>query len=83
MRGVATLRRSAGSNRPSWLSSAQDRCQACQVFGFQRKYIPALSRNDPPGSMARKAGLAREQEYFEKAWREDGRLALMHDLRPA
>jgi hypothetical protein len=61
----------------------QDRCQAWRVFSFQRRYIPALSRNNPPGSMARKAGLAREQEYFEKAWREDGRLALMHDLRPA
>jgi hypothetical protein len=56
---------------------------AWRVFGFQRKYILALSRNDPPGSMARKAGLAKEQETVEKAWREDGRFALMHDLTNA
>jgi hypothetical protein len=52
---------------------------AWRVFGFQRKYILALSRNDPPGSMARKAGLAKEQETVEQAW-QDGRFALMHDL---
>ncbi len=52
---------------------------AWQVFGFQRKYILALSRNDPPGSMAGKAGLAKERETVEQAW-QDGRFALMHDL---
>ena len=52
---------------------------AWRVFGFQRKYILALSRNDPPGSMARKAGLATEQATVEQAW-QDGQFALMHDL---
>jgi hypothetical protein len=53
---------------------------AWRVFGFERKYILALCRNDPPGSMARKAGLLAEIESAERAWKEGGQFAIMHDL---
>lgn len=53
---------------------------AWRVFGFERKYIIALSQNAPPGVMAGKEGLAAEREQVAQAWKEDGRFALLHDL---
>ena len=50
------------------------------VFGFQRRYILALCRNQPPGVMAGKKGLEAERARVEQAWKEDGQFALMHDL---
>ena len=53
---------------------------AWRVFGFERQYITALARNQSPGVMAGKLGLAAERARVEKAWKEDGQFALMHDL---
>jgi len=53
---------------------------AWRVFGFDRSHILALSRNQSPGVMAGKKGLARERETVEQAYTQDGRFALMHDL---
>jgi hypothetical protein len=53
---------------------------AWRVFGFERRYIIALSQNAPPGVMEGKEGLAAEREQVVWAWREDGRFALLHDL---
>lgn len=53
---------------------------AWRVFGFERRYIIALSQNAPPGVMAGKEGLGAEREQVARAWREDGRFALLHDL---
>lgn len=53
---------------------------AWRVFGFQRRYILALCRNDPPGIMAGKKGLVAERERAEQAWKDGGQFALMHDL---
>lgn len=53
---------------------------AWRVFGFQRRNILVRSRNDGPGPLAGKAGLARELAEIESAWRDDRQFALMHDL---
>lgn len=53
---------------------------AWRVFGYERRYILALCRNESPGVMAGKAGLAAERERVDQAWRDDGRFAIMHDL---
>jgi hypothetical protein len=53
---------------------------AWRVFGFHRPFILALCRNDPPGLMYGKAGLKAEREEVERAWKEDGAFALLHDL---
>ncbi|MET7869699.1 hypothetical protein [Streptomyces cyaneofuscatus] len=53
---------------------------AWRVFGFHRPFILALCRNQSPGPMYGKAGLAAEIEHFERACKEDGAFALLHDL---
>ena len=53
---------------------------AWRVFGFERRYITALARNQWPGLMAGKLGLAAERARVEQVLREDGQFALMHDL---
>lgn len=53
---------------------------AWRVFGFHRPSILALCRNDLPGPMYGKAGLAAERQRVEQAWKEDGAFALLHDL---
>jgi hypothetical protein len=53
---------------------------AWRVFGFERKYILALCRNAPAGVMAGKVGLGAERERVERAWKEDGQFAILHDL---
>lgn len=53
---------------------------AWRVFGFERRYILALCRNQSPGVMAGKDGLAAELDRVQRSWREDGQFALLHDL---
>ena len=53
---------------------------AWRGFGFERRYILALCRNEPPGVMAGKAGLAAERARVDQAWKEDGKFAILHDL---
>jgi hypothetical protein len=53
---------------------------AWRVFGFQRKTIIALCQNAPPGMMAGKEGLAAERARVDRAYREDGEFAILHDL---
>jgi hypothetical protein len=53
---------------------------AWRVFGFEREYITTLARNQSPGMMAGKPGLAAELALTEKVWKEDDQFALMHDL---
>jgi hypothetical protein len=53
---------------------------AWRVFGFQRKYIIALCQNQPPGGFAGKVGRAAELAQIERAYHEDGKFALLHDL---
>ncbi|MEV7167273.1 hypothetical protein AB0N60_34855 [Streptomyces microflavus] len=53
---------------------------AWRVFGFHRPFILALCRNQSPGPMYGKTGLAAELEHFERACKENGTFALLHDL---
>lgn len=53
---------------------------AWRVFGFQRKHIVARCQNQPPGAFAGKMGRAAELAQMERAYREDGKFALLHDL---
>jgi hypothetical protein len=53
---------------------------AWRALDYQRQFIVALSRNDSPGPMAGKEGLAAERDFITRAWRDDGHLALLHDL---
>lgn len=53
---------------------------AWRVFNYDRRVIIALSRNDPPGLLAGKAGLAAEQEFVAKWSRDDDTFVLLHDV---
>lgn len=53
---------------------------AWRVFGFERQHITALARNQSPGMMAGKLGLAAERARVEQARREHGQFALMYAL---
>jgi hypothetical protein len=53
---------------------------AWHVFDFQRNFIIVLSRNEPPGPIAGKTGLAAEREAIHDIWRNDGHFAILHDL---
>ncbi|MFD7334929.1 hypothetical protein ACFV98_02850 [Streptomyces violascens] len=53
---------------------------AWHAFRFHRPFILALCRNDPPGPMYGKVGLQAELDYVERAFKEDGSFALLHDL---
>ncbi|WP_319595627.1 hypothetical protein [Streptomyces sp. ID05-04B] len=53
---------------------------AWRVFGFHRPFILALCRNQSPGLMHGKVGLQAEREHVERAFKEDGAFALLHDL---
>lgn len=53
---------------------------AWRVFGFDRRYIMALGRNQSPGVMAGRSGLAAERARMEQAWKGDGLFAIMHDV---
>jgi hypothetical protein len=53
---------------------------AWRVFSYDRRVIIALSRNQHPGPMVGKKGLAAERESVTKWWRDEGRFVLLHDL---
>lgn len=53
---------------------------AWRVFGYDRRIIMTLSRNDSPGMMFGKDGLPYELGRVEDLWREKQHFALLHDL---
>lgn len=53
---------------------------AWTCFGYDRRVILALSRNDSPGPMYGKAGLRYELGAIEEIWRDKQHFALHHDL---
>ncbi|WP_162834163.1 hypothetical protein [Amycolatopsis circi] len=53
---------------------------AWRVFSYDRRVIIALSRNQHPGPMTGKKGLATEREFATKWWRDEARFVLLHDL---
>lgn len=53
---------------------------AWRTFGFDRRVIIALSRNEPPGPMAGKDGLGYELGKVEELWTTSRHFALLHDL---
>lgn len=61
---------------------------AWRTYGYNRRAIVALSRNDSPGPLVKKAGsgddpttgLAHELGCVQEIWNERGRFALLHDL---
>lgn len=53
---------------------------AWKAFGYQRDVIVALSRGKAPGLMYGKAGLDKELEVIDRAWRQDRQFVLHHDL---
>lgn len=53
---------------------------AWRVFSYDRRVIIALSRNQHPGAMAGRNGLAAERDFLQKWWREERRFVLLHDL---
>lgn len=53
---------------------------AWRAFNYDRRFVLALCRNDSPGPMAGKQGLAAELKFIEDTWRNDGCFALLHDL---
>jgi hypothetical protein len=53
---------------------------AWRLFGFDRRYIIALSQNQPVGPMSGKEGLDYELGLVVELWREKRHFALLHDL---
>lgn len=53
---------------------------AWRMFNYDRRVIIALSRNQHPGQMAGKEGLAAELAFLAEWWREERRFVLLHDL---
>lgn len=53
---------------------------AWRVYGYDRRMLIALSRNDPPGPFVNKAGLDDELRRITDIKRERGNFALLHDL---
>lgn len=53
---------------------------AWRAFNYDRRFVLALCRNDSPGPMAGKKGLAAELRFIEDTWRDDGCFTLLHDL---
>ena len=53
---------------------------AWRAFNYDRQVIVALSRNDPAGPMAGKAGLETERQFLTETWREEHSFVLLHDL---
>lgn len=56
---------------------------AWRCFGFDRRYIVALSRNAPTGPMVGKEGLEYELGEVVTIWRNERCVALLHDLTNA
>lgn len=53
---------------------------AWRVFGYDRRLILTLSRNDSPGMMFGKDGLPYELGRVKDLWRDKKHFALLHDL---
>lgn len=53
---------------------------AWRVFGFDRRHVIARCRNQSSGLMSGKEGLDAELQSVERAWRDDGEFAILHDL---
>jgi hypothetical protein len=53
---------------------------AWRCFGFDRRFILALSANERAGPMVGKAGLERELGEVVEIWRRERSFALLHDL---
>jgi hypothetical protein len=53
---------------------------AWRVFSYDRRVIVAFSRNDPPGLMAGKAGLAKERDFIAQWSHDEDCFVLLHDL---
>jgi len=53
---------------------------AWRVFSYDRRVIAAFSRNDPPGPMAGKAGLATERDFITQWSNDENSFVLLHDL---
>ncbi|MEU4150474.1 hypothetical protein [Streptomyces sp. NPDC026659] len=53
---------------------------AWRVYGYDRRVLIALSRNDPPGPFVNKAGLGYELGRITDIKRKSGNFALFHDL---
>lgn len=53
---------------------------AWRAFSYNRAVIIGLSRNQHPGPMVNKDGLAAERAFLIEQWHENHHFALMHDL---
>jgi hypothetical protein len=53
---------------------------AWRAFSYNRAVIVGLSRNQHPGPMINKTGLAAERATVTKLWREERHFVLLHDL---
>lgn len=53
---------------------------AWRLFNYDRRFIIALSRNNPPGPFVGKEGLGYELGAVKEAWERDNSFALLHDL---
>jgi hypothetical protein len=53
---------------------------AWRVFSYDRRVIVALSRNNPPGPMAGKSGLAAERDFVAQWSNDENCFVLLHDL---
>jgi hypothetical protein len=53
---------------------------AWRLFGFDRRYILALSENAPVSPLIGKAGLKYEIDEVRERWRRLGQFSLLHDL---
>lgn len=56
---------------------------AWRLFGFDRRFFAALSRNERPGPMYGKDGLEAELSVVEQNWKEHRQFSLMHDATNA
>jgi hypothetical protein len=53
---------------------------AWRAFGYDRRYILALSRNDPVSPIVGNVGLGYEISEVIESWKQDHTFALLHDL---
>lgn len=54
---------------------------AWRAFGYDRRYILTLRRNEAPGPMTlAKEGTVHEVQFIQDQWSEHRRLAMLHDL---
>ncbi|MET8008978.1 hypothetical protein ABZU86_33835 [Streptomyces sp. NPDC005271] len=54
---------------------------AWRAFGYDRRYILALRRNESPGPMTlSKEGTVHEIQFAQEQWSEHRRFAMLHDL---